>query len=169
MINCSLSSTGIIHFINNSITDPDFSKHSDVAIWASASSLNITGTSNFINNSGDCCAWCNYCMAQHIAQFHWNKQLHQQFSTLYGGAIYALDNTSLKLATSSTTPRATEPQRPGRPWPPHFSGQFFFQPCSWSINYCVGLNSNSIDQARRLILSWGVLFLRRWTTYVCLI
>ena len=22
--------------------------------------------------------------------------------------------------------RATEPQRPGRPWPPHFLGQFFF-------------------------------------------
>ena len=43
--------------------------------------------------------------------------------------------------------RATEPQRPGRPWPPHFLGQFFFfstmqlviSSCVFFyINYCLG-------------------------------
>ena len=52
LINCALSSNGSIHFINNSLTVPSFSKYSGVAaIWASASSMNITGTTNIISNS----------------------------------------------------------------------------------------------------------------------
>jgi len=51
--NCTLSSNGSIHFINNSIKAPHYSSNCYAeAIWASASSLHISGTSNFINNSG---------------------------------------------------------------------------------------------------------------------
>jgi len=51
MINCSLSSMGNIHFINSSLTALHPSDNSAVAIWTLESSLNIIGTSNFINNS----------------------------------------------------------------------------------------------------------------------
>ena len=71
MINCSLSSTGSIHFINNSLTAPDFNTHSGVAIWASASSLNISGTTDFVrnrnvgtNNSVEFCC-CDVIYASH--------------------------------------------------------------------------------------------------------
>ena len=47
--NCSLSSTGSIHFINHPNTGD--TQHPTGAIWALASSLSFTGTSNFINNS----------------------------------------------------------------------------------------------------------------------
>ena len=70
--NCSLSSTGSIHFINNSNTGD--SQHPAGAIWAIASSLGFIGTSNFINNT-----------AHHG----------------YGGAIYAFNNTSLNFNGTS--------------------------------------------------------------------
>jgi len=44
VFNCTLSSTGSINFINNSLTAPDFSTHFGVVILASASSFNIAGT-----------------------------------------------------------------------------------------------------------------------------
>ena len=50
--NCSLSSTGSIHFIN--YTNTGDTQHPTGAIWALASSFSFTGTSNFINNSGCC-------------------------------------------------------------------------------------------------------------------
>ena len=57
IIDCSLTSTGSIHFINNTSTGY-FIDYSNLfgppgAIWASASSLHFTGTNNFINNSAD--------------------------------------------------------------------------------------------------------------------
>ena len=74
--NCSLTSTGSIHFINNSITGG--SKHPAVAIWASTSSLNFVGTSNFINNS---------------------INISEGFG--WGGAIYAFNNSSLSFNGTS--------------------------------------------------------------------
>ena len=58
--NCSLSSTGSIHFINTTNTGTSemyTQNHTVGAIWALASSLSFTGTSNFINNSAHsgCC------------------------------------------------------------------------------------------------------------------
>ena len=70
--NCSLSSTGSIHFINNSNTGD--SQHPAGAIWAIASSLRFIGTSNFINNT-----------AHHG----------------HSGAVYASNNTSLNFSGTS--------------------------------------------------------------------
>ena len=46
-----------------------------------------------------------------------------------------LVNDSIKAS------RAMEPQRPGRPWPPHVLGQFFFQP------------AGDLSEAQRSLLS----------------
>ena len=68
--NCNLSSTGSIYFINNSNTFD--SEHPAAAIWASTSSLNFVGTSNFISSK----------------HFGW-------------GAIYAFNHTSLSFNGTS--------------------------------------------------------------------
>jgi len=51
--------------------------------------------------------------------------------------------TSPIIDHSSHNSRATEPQRPGRPWPPHFLGQFFlfFKP------------AGDLSEAQRSLLS----------------
>jgi len=91
MINCSLSSTGSIHFINNSLTY--FSEHCSVAIWASASFLNITGTSNFINNSGTIAV-----IAKHNTSLSFTGTSNFIDNSAVGGsAIVAHDNTSLSF------------------------------------------------------------------------
>ena len=70
--NCCLSSTGSIHFINNSITGD--SDHVAGAVWASTSSLDFVGASNFISNS---------------------------INSDWGGAIYAFNHTSLNFNGTS--------------------------------------------------------------------
>ena len=110
MTNCSLSSTGSIHFINTSLTAPQalVSISSGVAIWASASSLNITGTSNFISNinqginkSADVC-YCGVIYAGHDTTLRFNGTSNFiNNSAHYGGAIYAGYNTSLNLTGTS--------------------------------------------------------------------
>ena len=77
--NCSLSSTGSIHFINNSNTGD--SDHSSAAVWASTSSLNFFGASNFLNNSINI-----------SADFAWRQ---------WGGAIYAFNQTLLNFNGTS--------------------------------------------------------------------
>ena len=51
MIDCILTSTGSIHFINNTNTGFSVSFVPAGAIWASASSLHFNGTNKFIGNS----------------------------------------------------------------------------------------------------------------------
>ena len=102
--NCSLSSTGSIHFINNSLTAP-FSKPSGVAIWASASSLNITRTSTFISNSesdrisNDCYCGVIYCHNTSLSFTGTTNFINN--SAAYGGAIVAECSTSLSLTGTS--------------------------------------------------------------------
>ena len=104
MSNCSLSSTGSIHFINNSFTDPDFSNHSSIAIWASASSLNITGATNFIRNqnvgtknSAEFCKW-GVIYASHNTSLSFSGTSNFTYNSADSGStIYALDNTSLSF------------------------------------------------------------------------
>ena len=108
--NCSLSSTGSIHFINNSLTAPQtlVSISSGVAIWASASSLNITGSSNFINNikqginkSADI-SYCGVIYVGHDTSLRFNGTSNFiNNSAHYGGAIYAGYNTSLSFTGTS--------------------------------------------------------------------
>ena len=102
MINCSLISTGSIHFINNSFTDPDFSSDSSVAIWASASSLNITGTANFIRNENvgtkNFVCYCGVIYASHSTSLSFSGTSNfTNNSADSGSTIYALDNTSLSF------------------------------------------------------------------------
>jgi len=77
MINSRLSSTGSIQFINNLLTVPKIciGKYFGVAIWASASFLSITGTTNIINNS--------------------YSGGNSSLSECFYGVIYASPNTSL--------------------------------------------------------------------------
>ena len=70
--NCSLSSAGSIHFINNSNTGG--SDHTSAAIWASTSSLDFVGASNFISNS-----------------------INISTYSACGGAIHAFNHTSLNF------------------------------------------------------------------------
>ena len=92
--NCSLSSTGSIHFINNSITSLPYSRLCySAAIWASASSLNITGTSNFISSNGKTiCARNNTSLS-----FTGTSN----FISSNGQAICARNNTSLSFTGTS--------------------------------------------------------------------
>ena len=108
MINCSLSSTGSIHFINNSFTDPDFSKNSGVAIWASASSLNISGTTNFVgnrnvvtnNSAGFCC--CDVIYASHNTSLSFSGTSNFTYNSVdLGSTIHASDHTSLSFTGTS--------------------------------------------------------------------
>ena len=97
--NCSLSSTGSIHFINNSITSLPFSRLCySAAIWASASSLNITGTSNFISSNGKTiCARNNTSLSfTGTSNFINNSDVYNA-----GGAIYGDYNTSLSFTGTS--------------------------------------------------------------------
>ena len=97
--NCSLSSTGSIHFINNSNTGD--SQHPAGAIWALASSLRFIGTSNFINNtahhghSGAICAFNN-------TSLNFNGTSNFINNSAYGGgAICATYNTYLNFTGTS--------------------------------------------------------------------
>ena len=100
--NCSLNSTGSIHFINNSITSLPFTTICySVAIWASASSLNITGISNFISNTGSIgkaiCARNNTSLSFTGTSNFINHSIGYDA----GGAIYAEHSTSLSFTGTS--------------------------------------------------------------------
>ena len=73
MVDCRVSSTGSIHFINNSNSGYIFPYVASGTIWAAASSLHFNGTNNFINNSA------------------------QSDIGGVGGAIYVLHNTNLSF------------------------------------------------------------------------
>ena len=97
--NCSLSSTGSIHFINNSITSLPYTTICySAAIWASASSLNITGTSNFISSNGKAiCARNNTSLSFTGTSNFINHSIGYDA----GGAIHAEHSTSLSFTGTS--------------------------------------------------------------------
>ena len=105
MTNCSLSSTGSIHFINNSLTATHAlvsNLTSGVAIWASASSLNITGTSNFIRNINEginkSVCYCGVIHAGHNTSLSFTGTSNFiNNSAHWGGAIFAGLNTLLSF------------------------------------------------------------------------
>ena len=111
--NCSLSSTGSIHFINNSLAAPQtlVSISSGVAIWASGSSLDITGTTNVISNSKSAeisgksaaqCISCGAIYAGHNTSLSFTGTSNFINNSAYeGGAIYAGHNTSLSFTGTS--------------------------------------------------------------------
>ena len=95
--NCSLSSAGSIRFINH--TNTGDTQHPTGAIWALASSLSFTGTSNFINNAADeggaIYASFNVSLSFIGASNFINN------TAGHGGVIYALHNVSLHFIGAS--------------------------------------------------------------------
>ena len=97
--NCSLSSTGSIHFINH--TNTGDTQHPTGAIWALASSLSFTGTSNFINNAAGQ-GGAIYTHNNTLLSFNGTSNFINNSGADQGGAIYASYNVSLSFTGTST-------------------------------------------------------------------
>ena len=98
--NCSLSSTGSIHFINH--TNTGDTQHPAGAIWALASSLSFTGTSNFISNSAYHGSGAIYAYDNTSLSFNGTSNFINNSGADQGGAIYAAYNVSLSFTGTST-------------------------------------------------------------------
>ena len=96
--NCSRSSTGSIQFINR--TNAGDTQHPAGAIWALASSLSFTGTSNFINNSAHRgCGGAIHAYNNTLLSFNGTSNFIKN-SAANGSAIYAY-NTYLTFTGTS--------------------------------------------------------------------
>ena len=99
--NCSLTSTGSIHFLNNS-----YPGDSPVAIWVSTSSLNFNGTSNFINNfitlTADCTYWgAIFAFNKTSLSFSGTSNFINNSAHCYGDAIVAAEHTCVSFTGTS--------------------------------------------------------------------
>ena len=103
IIDCSLTSTGNIHFINNANMGYfiGYKFYPPGAIWASASSLHFTGTSNFINNSANNGSAGAIAVTNTSLSFTGGSEFHYN-SGLYGGAIYAECDSVLSFSGTNT-------------------------------------------------------------------
>ena len=104
VINCSLTSTGNIHFVNN--TNTYFIGYSNLfgppgAIWASASSLHFTGSNNFISNSANIGIAGAIAVTNTSLSFTGSNTFNYN-SGLYGGAIYAECDSVLSFSGTNT-------------------------------------------------------------------
>ena len=90
MIDCSLTSTGSIHFINNTSTGRFIYSilGPPGAIWASASSLHFTGYNNFIGNSAIPGIAGAIAVTSTSLSFTGSSEFNYNFG-VNGGAIYA--------------------------------------------------------------------------------
>ena len=101
IIDCILTSTGSIHFINNTNTGFSVSFVPSGTIWASASSLHFTGTNNFIGNSAitgiaGAIAVTNTSLSfTESSNFNYNSGAN-------GGAIYAECDSVLTFSGTNT-------------------------------------------------------------------
>ena len=105
MIDCSLTSTGSIRFINNTSTGY-FIGYSNLhgppgAIWASASSLHFTGTNNFIDNSAITGIAGAIVVTNTSLSFAGSSNFNYN-SGGYGGAIYAECDSVLTFSGTNT-------------------------------------------------------------------
>ena len=105
MIDCSLTSTGSIHFINNTSTG-FFKGYSNLfagppgALWASTSSLHFNGTNNFISNSANTGAGA-IAVTNTSLSFTGSSNFNYN-SGLNGGAIYAECDSVLTISGTNT-------------------------------------------------------------------
>ena len=88
IINCILTSTGSIHFINNTNTGSSSYFDPPGAIWASASSLHFTGSNSFIGNSANTGIAGAIAVTNTSLSFTGSSNFNYN-SGGYGGAIYA--------------------------------------------------------------------------------
>ena len=102
MIDSSLTSTGNIHFINNTnngnFIGYDFGPLG--AIWASASSLHFTGINNFINNSAD--NGIGVIGVTNTSLSFTGSNTFNYNSGILGGAIYAECDSVLSFSGTNT-------------------------------------------------------------------
>ena len=102
MIESSLTSTGNIHFINNTnngnFIGYDFGPLG--AIWASASSLHFTGINNFINNSAD--NGIGVIGVTNTSLSFTGSNTFNYNSGILGGAIYAECDSVLSFSGTNT-------------------------------------------------------------------
>ena len=106
MINCSLTSTGSIRFINNTSTGYFKDNFDDKigppgAIWASASSLHFTGTNNFIDNSANNGIAGAIAVTNTSLNFTGSNNFNYN-SGAYVGAIYAECDSVLTISGINT-------------------------------------------------------------------
>ena len=103
MIDCSLTSTGNIHFINNTNNGYFIGYNFGLpgAIWASASSLHFTGTNNFINNSANTGVAGAIAVTNTSLSFTGSSNFNHN-SGSYGGAIYAECDSVLSFSGTNT-------------------------------------------------------------------
>ena len=100
MIESSLTSTGNIHFINNT-NNGNFIGYGPLgAIWASASSLHFTGTNNFINNSAD--NGIGVIGVTNTSLSFTGSNTFNYNSGILGGAIYAECDSVLSFSGTNT-------------------------------------------------------------------
>ena len=104
IIDCSLISTGSIHFINN--TNSYFIGYSNLfgppgAIWASASSLHFTGSNSFIGNSATFGIAGAIAVTNTSLSFNGSSEFNYN-SGLNGGAIYAECDSVLSFSGTNT-------------------------------------------------------------------
>ena len=112
-LNSTLTFTGNTTFLKNRHNSLGVSKIGAGAIFAVASSLHFTGTSNFVDNVKSTKKKQNhahgggaiYVTNNIVVSFHGTNNFINNSANNKGGAIYASHNTilSLELATSSTT------------------------------------------------------------------
>ena len=105
MIDCSLTSTGNIHFMNNMNTGyfiGYFNLYGPPgAIWASASSLHFTGSNNFISNSADNGIVGAIAVTNTSLSFTGSSNFNYN-SGFCGGAIYAECDSVLSFSGTNT-------------------------------------------------------------------
>ena len=104
IIDCSLTSTGNIHFVNN--TNTYFLGYSNffgppAAVWASASSLHFTGTNNFIGNSANTGIAGAIAVTNTSLSFTGSSNFNCN-SGFFGGAIYAECDSVLSFSGTNT-------------------------------------------------------------------
>ena len=101
MIDCSLTSTGSIRFINNTNMGSSSYFGPPGAIWASASSLHFTGSNNFIGNSANTGIAGAIAVINTSLSFTGSSNFNYN-SGGYGGAIYAECDSVLTISGTNT-------------------------------------------------------------------
>ena len=105
IIDCSLTSTGNIHFINNTnmgyFIDYFNLVGPPAAIWASASSLHFNGTNNFISNSANTGIAGAIAVTNTSLSFTGSSNFNYN-SGFYGGAIYGECDSVLSFSGTNT-------------------------------------------------------------------